>query len=161
MFASIAHRLLNWFERQRVRYYRGQMKSVGQRVVIQPGLRISRPANVSIGDDVNIHVNCVMQAQAPIEIGAYTLIAANCTIVTANHVLEERGTAALHTIERKPVKIGSDCWLGANVTVLPGVTIGNGAVIGAGSVVSRDIPENMICMGSPAKPVKERPNKYQ
>ncbi len=159
MIASIAHNLLNWLERRRVRYYCKQMKSVGQRVVIQPGLRMSRPANVSIGDDVNVHVNCVMQAQAPIEIGSYTLIAANCTIVTANHALDERGTAALHTIERKAVKIGSDCWLGANVTVLPGVTIGDGAVIGAGSVVTNDMPANMICMGSPARPVKERPNK--
>lgn len=159
MFATIAHNLLNWLERQRVLYYRGQMKSVGQRVVIQPGLRMSRPANITIGDDVNIHVNCVMQAQAPIEIGSHTLIAANCTIVTANHALEERGAAALHTIERKSVRIGSDCWLGANVTVLPGVSIGDGAVIAAGSVVTRDMPANMICMGSPARPVKERPNK--
>ena len=157
MFPSIAHSLLNWLERQRVRYYRKQMKSVGQGVVIQPGLRLSRPANISIGDNVNIHVNCVMQAQAPIEIGSHTLIAANCTIVTANHALDKRGTAALHTIERKAVKIGSDCWLGANVTVLPGVTIGDGVVIGAGSVVTRDMPENMICLGSPARPVKERP----
>lgn len=159
MLSNIAHRLLNWLERQRVRYYLGQMESVGEGVVIQPGLRISRPANIRIGDNVNIHVNCVMQAQAPIEIGSHTLIAANCTIVTANHALNERGVAALHTIERKAVKIGSDCWLGANVTILPGVTIGDGAVIGAGSVVTHNMPENMICIGSPAKPIKERPNK--
>lgn len=156
MFASIAHSLLTWFERRRVRFYLRQMKSVGQRVVIQPGLRISRPANISLGDDVNIHVNCVMQAQAPIDIGSRTLIAANCTIVTANHAYSKQGADAMHTIERKPVKIGSDCWLGASVTVLPGVTIGDGAVIGAGSVVTRDLPANMICIGSPAKPKKER-----
>ncbi|TGS89808.1 sugar O-acetyltransferase, partial [bacterium M00.F.Ca.ET.177.01.1.1] len=53
-----------------------------------------------------------------------------------------------------PIHIGDNVWIGANVIVLPGVTIGNGTVIGAGSIVSKDVPENVVAIGSPAKPIK-------
>ncbi|MDE6407021.1 MAG: hypothetical protein K2K48_06295 [Anaeroplasmataceae bacterium] len=59
----------------------------------------------------------------------------------------------------KPVIIGDKTWLGANVTVLPGVTIGEGAVIGAGSVVTKDIPPYTVAVGNPCKVVKEIPHK--
>lgn len=158
MISLLAHKILGWLERRRVRYWLSRMNA-GRRVSIKPGLMVAKPQNVTLGDDVRINVNCVLQAHAPIEIGELTMIAANCTIVTANHDLAKRGIAAFDTLRPEPVRIGRHCWLGAGVTVLPGVTIGDGAVVGAGSVVASDLPPETICMGVPARPVRPRPKE--
>jgi len=156
MFTKIVYKFSAWIEKYRIAYLCNQMK-LGKSVIIKSGLKVSRPRKITIHDNVSIHNNCTLQAQARITIGKNSLIAANCTIVTANHDVTKRGVEAMHAIERKAVNIGEGCWLGVNVVILPGVTIGNNAVIAAGSVVTRDMPENMICMGTPAKPIKERP----
>ena len=70
--------------------------------------------------------------------------------MTADHprdYIERRG----HRVRGKPITIGDDCWLGANVTVLPGVTIGNRCIIGAGLVVTKDVPDDSIYAGNPAR----------
>jgi len=154
----LGHNLLSWLERRRVGYYLGEMK-VGARVRIKPGLVVRHPANVHLGDDVRINLNCLLQAHAPIHIGERTMIAANCAVVTANHDTGARGLEAFDARIPQPVRIGSDCWLGAGVLVLPGVTIGDGTVVGAGSVVVRDLPPQSVCVGVPARPVKERPRR--
>jgi acetyltransferase-like isoleucine patch superfamily enzyme len=156
MLATIFGKILTFLQRQQVQYYVSRMH-VGERVRIRPGLVVFRPSNVVIEDGVTINVNCVLQAHAPIRIGRHTLIAANCTIVTAAHDISKRGDDTRCTLTEKPVTIGQDCWLGAGVVVLPGVTIGDGAVVGAGSVVTRDLPPGMVCFGAPARPVKTRP----
>ena len=150
MFKSLAHRLLRWLENQEVRYYMAKMH-VGKRVSIKRGLTVRTPTNVTIGDDVAINCNVTLQAQAPIYIGNLTLIAAGVIIVTANHDMSKR------TVLASPVRIGSNCWLGAGCIVLPGVTVGDGAIIGAGSIVTKDLPAEMICVGAPAKPLKPVP----
>lgn len=147
---SFVHRLLLWLERQEVRYYMAKM-NVGKRVRIKRGLRVKRPMNITIGDDVNIDCNVILQAQAPIYIGDLTLIAPGVIIVTANHDMSKRTMITL------PVKIGSNCWLGAGAIVLPGVTIGDSTIVGAGSIVTKDLPPEMICVGVPAMPLKPRP----
>ena len=124
-------------------------------------LVVKCPGNIFLGNKVHINVNCLLQAHAPIRIGDMTMIAANCVVVTANHDSELRGTDALNAVICQEVNIGSNCWLGAGVIILPGVTIGDGVVVGAGSVVVKDLPPETVCIGSPAKPVKERPLKMQ
>jgi maltose O-acetyltransferase len=150
MFKLLAHRLLLWLENQDVRYYMAKMR-VGNRVSIRKGLRVKNPANITIGDDVSINSNVILQAQAPIFIGDLTLIAAGVIIVTTNHDMSNR------TAVTSPVRIGRNCWLGVGCIVLPGVTIGDGTVVGAGSIVTKDLPPEMICVGVPAKPLKPRP----
>ncbi|MCP3908832.1 MAG: sugar O-acetyltransferase, partial [Oceanicoccus sp.] len=121
------------------------------------GLVVYKPRNVTIGNNVSININCTLQAHAPITIGDFTLIAANCLVITANHDLEKRGLDAFYTLEKRAVAIGSECWLGTGVIVLPGVTIGDATVVGAGSVVTHDLPSDKICVGVPARPVRNRP----
>lgn len=108
----------------------------------------------------NYHLTCVDDSH--IYIGDYTMIGPNVTIVTATHpVLPElRELVYQYNL---PVHIGRNCWLGASVTILPGVTIGDNTVIGAGSVVTHDIPANVVAFGNPCKvyrEISERDRQY-
>ena len=107
--------------------------------------------NIHLGKGVFINSGCKFQDQGGIYIGDGALIGHNTVLATLNHGLlpEER-----HDLIPKPIHIGKNVWIGSNSTVLPGVTIGDNAVIGAGSVVTKDIPENMIAVGSPAKVIR-------
>jgi len=158
MFTKVIFKLSTWVEKYRIAHLCSKM-TIGKCVSIKSGLQVSRPRNIIIHDNVSIHSNCTLQAHAQISIGQNSMLAANCTIVTANHDIKKRGIEAMHTIERTEVVIGEGCWLGVNVTVLPGVTIGDNSVIAAGSLVTRDMPASMICMGVPATPVRERPSE--
>lgn len=155
MFRVIGHRIFSWLERQELNYWRSRMH-VGKHVDMKKGFRVSQPQNITIGDYVSIGPDVIFQAHAPIVIDEYTLIAAGVVIVTANHFLGKREYEMRHG-EQRPVHIGRNCWLGAGAIVLPGVTIGDGTVVGAGSIVTKDLPAEMICMGIPAAPIKPRP----
>ena len=90
---------------------------------------------------------------AKVEIGSNVLFGPNVHLYTATHPID--------AIERrsidfsKPITIGNDCWIGGNAIILPGVKIGNGCTIGAGSVVTKDIPDNSLAVGNPARVIKE------
>lgn len=104
----------------------------------------------AIGSDTFINHNAYFMDGGGISIGHHCFIGPDCGIYTASHPLisEERNTG----LEKaSPVKIGDNCWIGAKVTILPGVTIGNGCVIGAGSVVTKDIPDGVIAAGNPCR----------
>jgi len=152
MFKHIAHHLLLWLERQDVRYYRSKMH-LGKNVKIKEGLRVKRPANITIGDNVTIGCDSILHAQAPITIGDLTLIAPCVKILTANHDMNAR------SLLTAPVTIGRNCWIGTGVTIVPGVTIGDDITIAAGSVVTKDLESGMIYGGVPAKLLKPRPQK--
>lgn len=77
------------------------------------------------------------------------MISLNCTIATNNHDVYDRAV-----ITCKLVRIKKNAWLGVNVTILPGVTIGENAVVGAGAVVTKDVPDNAVVVGTPAKIIK-------
>ena len=101
-----------------------------------------------------LNFNCVLLDSNIITIGDRTLIGPGCHIICTNHSIdpEERLKGVFNN---KPITIGNRVWLGANVTVLPGVTIGDDCVIGAGSVVTKDIPSGMIAVGNPCRVVRE------
>lgn len=101
-----------------------------------------------------LNFNCVLLDSNIITIGDRTLIGPGCHIICTNHSIdpEERLKGVFNN---KPITIGNRVWLGANVTVLPGVTIGDDCVIGAGSVVTKDIPSGMIAVGNPCHVVRE------
>ena len=88
------------------------------------------------------------------------MIAPNTTITTVGHPLSPKKRRA-HLAQAKEIKIGDDVWIGANVTILPGVTIGNNVVIGAGAVVTKDIPDNSLAVGVPARVIKEIENDIE
>lgn len=112
--------------------------------------------NIHIGKGVFINSGCKFQDQGGIYIGDNCLIGHNTVIATLNHGMlpEERGD-----LLPSPVHIGNNVWIGSGSVILPGVTIGDNAVIGAGSVVTRDIPSDMIAVGSPAKVIRSSYDK--
>ncbi|MCE5038851.1 sugar O-acetyltransferase [Staphylococcus auricularis] len=110
-------------------------------------------SNISIGEGVFINHDCYFMDCAPITIGNHVLIGPRCGLYTAHHPLRESKRRA--GIEQaRPITIHDNVWLGANVVVVPGVTIGKGAVIGAGSVVTKDVPDYTLAVGVPAQVVQ-------
>ena len=108
--------------------------------------------NTKIGKNVFINSCCRFQDNGGIEIGDKTMIGPNVTIVTVNHEINPE--TRINAIP-KPVKIGKNVWIGADCTILPGVTIGENSIIGAGSVVTKDVPANIVVAGNPAKLIKK------
>jgi acetyltransferase-like isoleucine patch superfamily enzyme len=115
------------------------------------------PEGLSLGRGVGINAGCWINARGGLTIADDTIIGPYCIIHTANHVTDSTTTAIRSQgYELSPVAIGRDVWLGARVTVLPGVSIGDGAIVGAGAVVTRDIPAMAVAVGVPAKVVRYR-----
>ena len=119
--------------------------------------------HTKIGRRCFFNYNLTIQDDAPVVIGDDNNFGPNLTIVTPVHPMlpEERrfmldgNGVPKHFCYAKPVRIGNDCWFGANVVVCPGVTIGDGCVIGAGSVVTRDIPPLSFAAGNPCRVIRE------
>lgn len=108
--------------------------------------------NTKIGKNVFINSCCHFQDNGGIEIGDNTMLGCRVIIATLNHDINPE--TRLNSTP-KQVKIGKNVWIGANCTILPGVTIGDNSVIGAGSVVVKNIPANSIAVGNPAKIIKK------
>ncbi len=110
--------------------------------------------HVSVGDNFYANFNLTLVDDGEIKIGNNCMFGPNVTIVTASHpVAPEKRQGGMQF--NKDVKIGDDVWLCANVTVLPGVSIGSGSVVGAGAVVNKDVPEDVVVAGVPAKIIRE------
>ncbi len=137
----------------------------GKGLIAGPGLIIDvlqKNACLILGNNIRanhrLHIGCVEN----VVIGNDVLIASNVYISDHSHgsyVGEDQSEPDVipnvRTICSKPIFIGDNCWLGENVSVLPGVTIGYGSIIGAGSVVTKDIPSKCIAVGAPAKVIKK------
>lgn len=118
--------------------------------------------HVHFGRNVYANFNLTLVDDTHIYVGDYTMFGPNVTIATAGHPIEPelRRQGLQYNMS---VHIGRNCWLGAGVIVLPGVTIGDNVVIGAGSVVTKDIPSNVVAVGNPCRvlrPVGERDRLY-
>ena len=128
----------------------------GEQFHIEPVFWCDYGWNITVGEQFYANHGCVILDCAPVVFGDHVFIAPNCGFYTAGHPLdaETRNTGLEYA---RPITVGSDVWIGGNVTVLPGVTIGSNVVIGAGSVVTRDIPDHVVAVGNPCRPVKELP----
>ena len=125
----------------------------GKNIYIEPPFFCDYGYNIFCGDNVYFNVNCVVLDGAKVTIGSNVFFAPGVQIYTANHPLE---ATLRQTLENAlPITIGNDCWIGGNTIILPGIKIGNGCVIGAGSVVTKDIPENSLAVGNPAKVIRK------
>lgn len=110
--------------------------------------------HVHFGSYIYANFNLTLVDDTHIYVGDHTMFGPNVTIATAGHpILPELREKGLQY--NAPVHIGKNCWLGAGVIVLPGVTIGDNTVIGAGSVVTKDVPSNVVAVGNPCKVLRE------
>lgn len=144
-------------------YYRRALKKCGKNVTFGDGINITWK-NCSIDDDVSIGGGALfICALAPITIGAHTMFGPNVTMITGDHRTDivGRWMKSVTNIEKlpendQPIIIEGDNWIGANVTILKGVTVGQGAVIAAGAVVIKDVPPYSIVGGVPARVISHR-----
>lgn len=110
--------------------------------------------NIEIGENFYSNHNLTILDANKVTFGNNVFVAPNCSFYTAGHPLEAE-TRNKGLEYAKPIEIGNNVWIGGNVVVLPGVKIGDNTVIGAGSVVTKDIPANVVAVGNPCRVIKE------
>ena len=140
---------------RRQRLMKKMFAAIGENCYIEPPFHSNWGAShVHFGKGVYANFNLTLVDDTDIYVGDYTLFGPNVTLCTAAHPLhpDVRKEGLQYN---KPIHIGSHCWFGSNVIVLPGVTIGNNVVVGAGSLVTKDIPDNALAYGSPARKIRD------
>ena len=137
---------------ERRRILRDLFARGGDSVWMQPPFFCDYGAHVELGERVFFNFNCVVLDVCRVTIGDHTLFGPAVQILTATHPMD----AARRRVEEsgRPVAIGRDVWVGAGALVLPGVTIGDRAVVGAGSVVTRDVPADVLAAGNPCRVIR-------
>ncbi|WP_293982945.1 sugar O-acetyltransferase [uncultured Clostridium sp.] len=126
----------------------------GQEIHIEQPFHCDYGTNIEVGENFYSNYNCIMLDVGKITIGKNVMFAPNVSIYTAGHPVhpDSRNSGYEYGI---PVTIGDNVWVGGSVVINPGVTIGNNVVIGSGSVVTKDIPDNVIAVGNPCRIIRE------
>ena len=121
---------------------------------IEPPFRCDYGYNISVGKNFYSNYNCTILDCAEVKIGDNVMLAPNVSILTAGHPIhhEMRNTGMEYAFS---ITIGNSVWIGGNVVINPGVSIGNNTIIGSGSVVTKDIPDNVIAVGNPCKVMRQ------
>ncbi len=136
---------------------------IGEDCYIEPPLHTNWGGHhVHFGKNVYANFNLTLVDDTHIYVGDYTMIGPNVTIATAGHPIQPELRRQGYQYNF-PVHIGKNCWIGAGVIIVPGVTIGDNTVIGAGSVVTKDIPSDVVAVGNPCRvlrEVNEHDNEY-
>lgn len=127
--------------------------STGENVYLQPDFNCDNGKNIHVGEDFLTNYNVTILDIAPVHIGDYCMIGPNTLITTVGHPFSPKDRREKKAYS-KPVAIGDDVWIGGNCTILPGVTIGNNVVVAAGAVVTKDVPDNCVVAGVPARIIK-------
>lgn len=128
---------------------------IGEDCYIEPPLHANWGGHhVHFGNGVYANFNLTLVDDTHIYVGDHTMFGPNVTIATAGHPLlpelREQGYQY-----NAPIRIGRNCWIGAGVIIVPGITVGNNVVVGAGSIVTKDLPDNVIAVGNPCKVLRE------
>ncbi|GAA2528075.1 sugar O-acetyltransferase [Rarobacter incanus] len=135
------------------RILRDLLGHVGDGVVVRPPITVDLGERIAVGEGTFINFGLMALDIAPITIGAACQIGPNVQLLTPIHPIEpEPRRAGLETAA--PITLHDNVWLGGGVIVCPGVTIGENSVVGAGSVVTRDIPANVVAVGNPARVIR-------
>lgn len=127
------------------------------RILVEQPFYCDYGYNIKVGDNFYSNYNLVILDEAPVTFGDNVFIAPNCAFYTAGHPIDpvERNKGLEYA---RPITVGHNVWIGGNVCVLPGVSIGDNCVIGAGSVVVKDIPANSVAAGNPCRVLKSIDN---
>lgn len=123
---------------------------IGKQFILHSPFHCDFGFHIRIGENFVGNFNLTILDEAEVTIGDNVFIGPNCSLCTITHALhaDQRNAGIM---QAKPITIGNNVWIATNVTLLPGVSIGDGAIIGAGSVVTKDIPANVIAIGNPCK----------
>ncbi len=138
-------------EEARELFFKITGKPVDESLVLFPPFYTDCGKNITIGKNVFIGSCCYFQDQGGVTIGDNVLVGHGTTFATLNHCYEPENRSSMIP---KPIVIGNKVWIGANVTILPGVTVGENAVIAAGAVVTKDVPADSVVAGVPARVIK-------
>jgi maltose O-acetyltransferase len=140
----------NRTDAERLLLLRERFAAVGRDAVVRPPFHCDYGFNIRMGERVFLNFNCVVLDVVEVSIGDGTQIGPGAQILAADHPRDAAVRASGLELGR-PVRIGRNVWIGGGAIVLPGVSIGDDAVIGAGSVVTRNVPANVIASGNPAR----------
>ena len=142
-------------QEKRAKMLKEMFAEIGENCYIEPPLRANWGGkHVHFGDNVYANFNLTLVDDTHIYVGDGTMFAPNVILATAGHpILPELREKAYQY--NSPIHIGKNCWIGAGVIVLLGVTIGDNTVVGAGSVVTRDLPANVVAVGNPCRIMRE------
>ena len=128
---------------------------IGEGSYIEPPLHANWGGHhVHFGKGIYANFNLTLVDDTHIYVGDYTMFGPNVTVATAGHPIlpELREKGMQYTA---PVHIGRNCWFGAGVVILPGITVGDNVVVGAGSIVTKDLPDNVVAVGNPCRILRE------
>jgi maltose O-acetyltransferase len=156
-YFKLINKLIQKYEKIYFQYNINRINSIGNNNKFFKNIFLNNPENIQIGDNNFIGNNVIISAFDKIVIGNNCAIAAECKIISGNHGYHDTEKIINNQpMVSKPIFIGSNVWMGYEVIVLPGVSIGNGVVIGAGSVVTKSIPDNAVAVGNPARIISYR-----
>lgn len=128
--------------------------SAGENIEIEPDFRCDYGYNIHVGENFYANFNCIILDVCKVQIGDNCMMAPGVHIYTATHPLNPYERIA-GTEYGKPVTIGDNVWIGGRAVINPGVTIGNNVVIASGAVVTKDVPDNIVVGGNPARMIRE------
>ena len=142
-------------QEKRTKMLKEMFAEIGEGCYIEPPFHANfGGAHVHFGKNIYANFNLTLVDDTHIYVGDNTMFGPNVTVATAGHpilpALRERGYQY-----NAPVRIGKNCWIGAGAVLLPGVTLGDNVVVGAGSVVTKDLPSNVVAVGNPCKVLRE------
>lgn len=141
-------------EHNRAKILAELFEKVGEHVSFSTGFKCEYGFNIQVGNNFFANFDCIILDCAEVIIGDNVLFGPRVGLYCANHAIDakERQMGGCYA---KPIKIGNNVWIGAGVNITPGVTIGDNTIIGTGSVVTKDIPANVIAAGVPCKVIRE------
>lgn len=140
--------------KRRVELLNKLLANMGENCYIEPPLHANWGCHAHLGNNVYANFNLTLVDDTDIYIGDSVMLGPNVVLATAGHPVDPELRRLVYQFNQ-PIHIGNNVWLGAGVIVLPGVTIGDNSVVGAGSVVTKDIPANVVAVGNPCRILRE------
>lgn len=157
------YNLLDEWEEERKAIMKEMLGKIGEGFYFQGPIQFNYGCHTFIGEHFFANFNLLVMDDGKVSIGNHVMIGPNVSILATSHPLIARERTAMQYPDghvsvseyARGISIGNDVWIGANAMVCDGVHIGDGAVIGAGSVVTKDIPANMVAYGNPCRPIRK------